>query len=65
MQTLTNTYMVGNPLKITAQITEWEREHNDNITNQDIETEEWETMVKDPGNIRGRHMLFCQTIQQY
>jgi len=65
MQTLINTYMAGNPPEVRAQIAEWERELNDNITNQDIETEEWEIMVKDLGNTRGRHMLFWQTIQQY
>jgi len=53
MQTLINTYMDGNFLEVRAQIVEWERELNGSITNYDIETEEWETMVKDPRNIRG------------
>lgn len=65
MQTLINTYMVGNPPEVKAQISKWERELNDSITNQEIEVEEWKNMVKDPGNNRGCYMLFRQTIQQY
>jgi len=65
MKTLIDAYMAGNPLEVRAQIVGWERELNDSITNQDIPTKEWEYMVQDPGNTRGCHTLFRQTIQQY
>lgn len=65
MKTLIDAYMAGNLPDIRAQITGWERELNDSIKNQDIPMEEWESMVPDPGNSRGRHSLFRQTIQQY
>lgn len=62
MENLINAYMVGTPLEVKVIIVEWERELNDNIANQEIEAEEWETMVKDPGNTIGRKTLFHQTI---
>lgn len=65
MKTLIDAYMATNPPEVRAQITGWERELNDNMTNQDIPMEEWEDMVQDPSNTRSRHTLFRQTIQQY
>lgn len=62
MQNLINAYIVGTPLKVKAVISKWERELNNNIANQEIKTKEWETMVKYPGNTKGRQMLFRQII---
>lgn len=65
MKTLIDAYMVGNQPNIRAQIVGWERALNDNVKNQDIPIEEWESMVSDPGNSRVRHSLFRKTIQHY
>lgn len=53
MQALINAYMIATPPEVKAQISEWERELNDSITNHEIEIEEWKNMVKDLGNTRG------------
>ena len=53
------------PPKVKAIISEWERELNSNIENEEIQAKEWDTIVKGPGNTRGCQTLFRQTIQQY
>jgi len=65
MHNLINAYFVGTPPEVKAVISEWERELNNNIENQEIEAKEWETMVKDTENTIGLQTLFHQTIQQY
>jgi len=65
MKSLINVYVVGTLPEVKAQISEWERELKDSIENQEIGTEEWETMVKDPKNTIGCQTLFWQTIEQY
>jgi len=39
MQNLINAYFLGTPHEVKAIIFEWERELNNNIANQEIETE--------------------------
>lgn len=65
MQNLINAYYVGTQAKVKVVISEWEKELNANIETEEIQVEEWETIIKDLGNTRGRQKLFRQTIQQY
>jgi len=65
MQNLINGYYVGTPVEVKVVISKWERELNANIENEEIQAEEWETIVKDPSNTRGHQTLFRHTIQQY
>lgn len=41
MQNLINAYVVGTPPEVKEVISEWERELNNNIPNQEIEAEDW------------------------
>ena len=58
MQNIINAYYVGTPTEVKVVISEWERELNANIENEEIWVEKWDTIVTDPSNTRRRQTLF-------
>lgn len=62
MQKLINAYYIGILAEVKAVTSEWERELNANIENEEIQAEEWETIVKGLGNTKGHQTLFRTTI---
>lgn len=58
MQNLLNAYSEGSPAQVKAEISKWEIELKAKATEESIQAEEWEPLVVDPGNTRGRLTLF-------